>query len=53
VTSTLNEELKDGSEEGVIIGALENVCILFAQKDHAKCDTFLEQYSNELVHVLI
>jgi len=53
VVTTVGGEIKnDRSEEGIIKG-LEDVCSQFPRRDRNKCDAFVEQYANELIHVLI
>ena len=47
------EELKDNRTEEAIISALKNVCSLFPRKERNKCDSFVEQYADELIHILI
>jgi saposin len=46
------EELKDNRTEEAIISALERVCSLFPSKDRAQCDNFVQQYADELIHIL-
>ncbi|CAG2120838.1 unnamed protein product, partial [Medioppia subpectinata] len=47
------EELKDNRTEQAIITALEHICSLFPQKERSKCDAFVDQYANELIHILV
>jgi len=53
VVEMIMNQLKDNRTEEAIIQALENVCSLFPQKTRQKCDAFIEQYANELIHILI
>ncbi|MBD2512409.1 hypothetical protein H6G91_35230 [Nostoc muscorum FACHB-395] len=47
------DELKDNRTEENIITALENVTQLFPKEDRSQADAFVEQYSNELISVLV
>jgi saposin len=46
------QELKDNRTEEAIIAALKRVCSLFPSKDRAQCNGFVEQYTDELIHIL-
>ncbi len=46
------QELKDNRTEEAIISALDRVCSLFPSKDRAQCKNFVEQYTDELIHIL-
>ncbi|KAK5988842.1 Prosaposin [Cladobotryum mycophilum] len=39
--------------EEAIIQSLSTTCTLVPKGDRSKCDTFLEQYANELIHILV
>ena len=47
------QELEDNRTEKTIIQELQHVCQLFPQKERQKCDDFIEQYADELIHILI
>lgn len=53
VVSTVDKTIKDNPTEENVIAALENVSQLFPVKDRSKVDSFLEQYANELSHILV
>ncbi|KOC07780.1 hypothetical protein AFLA70_76g002610 [Aspergillus flavus AF70] len=53
VIGVADGEIKDKRNEEAIVAALENVCKSIPGKEQPKCDTFIEQYSNELIHILI
>ncbi|XP_054162734.1 prosaposin-like [Oppia nitens] len=47
------KQLSDNRTEEEIITALQQVCSLFPVRDRSKCSNFIEQYANELIHILI
>jgi hypothetical protein len=49
----VNSELKDKRDEEATIGALESVCKLVPRKDIPRCDTFIEQYADEFIPILV
>ena len=49
----VNNDIQDNRTEEEIINSLEKVCSLFPQRDKTKCNSFEEQYTNELIHILI
>ena len=53
VVQIIVEELKDNRTEESIITALKDVCSLLPKKYRNNCDTFVEEYTNELIHILI
>lgn len=53
IVEMIVQQLKDNRTEEAIIQALKGVCSLFPQKGRQKCDDFVEQYANELIHILI
>ncbi|KAJ5813795.1 uncharacterized protein N7503_000545 [Penicillium pulvis] len=52
VNGQVVNDLPESATEEDIISTLENVCSKF-KSDKSECDTFLEQYSNELVSILV
>jgi len=50
--TTVNTDIQNNRSEEEIIQSLDNVCGLFPRKDRNKCDTFIEQYTNELIHII-
>ncbi|KAK6826489.1 hypothetical protein RU639_005412 [Aspergillus parasiticus] len=53
VVEVANGKIKDERNEEAIIAALERVCKSFPGKVHNICVGFTEQYTNELIHILI
>jgi len=47
------QELKDNRTEEQIEAALSRVCNLFPKKDRNQCNSFVTQYTDELIHILI
>jgi len=47
------QQLKDNRTEEAIIEALEKVCSLFPSRDRDECNSFVQTYTDELVHILI
>jgi hypothetical protein len=44
--------LGDAASEDDIVQTVGNVCSNFPKRDKAKCNTFIEQYGNELISTL-
>lgn len=52
VVTAATKDLPSEATDDQTTAALRDVCPNFAQRDRAKCNTFVDQYEGELVSIL-
>lgn len=52
IVKYIEVELEDNRTEAAIINALDHVCRWFPVADREKCISFVEEYTDELIHIL-
>lgn len=52
VVAFIVSELKDRRTEQEIIHVLDRVCVLLPRKEQDQCQTFIDDYTDELIHIL-
>ena len=52
VVKLVVKEVDNGRTEERIIGSLETICLPVLKLKQG-CDTFVQQYANELIHILV
>lgn len=52
IVNIILNELKDNRTEDAIVAALDHVCQLFPKARRDECQSFVERYTDELIHIL-